>query len=199
MKKIPLLRAAALIMQATTAQVLKPEAKAAAQADDFNTAYLNFCIKHLPNLNDLRKKLEDAPQLPVKRAEYFLRGQDGSAWAVPTPHNDTLILAIPAEKNICTLYARHADIVRVEAAFTTIGNTTPDGATGEKIRDEHTTDKTGHSSHTIAYQWQLPDTGRKMLISLTTTPDSDTQIMASAAILRDESKPQSSPAAPYTP
>ena len=186
-------------MQTTTAQVLKPEAKAAAQADDFNTAYLNFCIKHLPNLNDLRKKLEDAPQLPVQRAEYFLRGQDGSAWAVPTPHNDTLILAIPAEKNICTLYARHADIARVEEAFATIGNTTPDSATGEKIRDEHTTDKAGHSSHTIAYQWQLPDTGRKMLISLTTTPDSDTQIMASAAILRDESKPQSSPAAPYTP
>ena len=178
MKKILLLLATALLMQATTAQVLKPEAKAAAQADDFNTAYLNFCIKHLPNLNDLRKKLEDAPQLPVKRAEYFLRGQDGSAWAVPTPHKDTLILALPAETNICTVYA---------------------GATGEKIRDEHTTDKTGHSSHTIAYQWQLPDTGRKMLISLTTAPDSDTQITASAAILRDESKPQSSPAVPYTP
>ena len=158
MKKIPLLLATALLMQTTMAQVLKPEAKAAAQADDFNTAYLNFCIKHLPNLNDLRKKLEDAPQLPVKRAEYFLRGQDGSAWAVSTPHNDTLILAIPAG-----------------------------------------TDKAGHSSHTIAYQWQLPDTGRKMLISLTTAPDSDTQITASAAILRDESKPQSSPAVPYTP
>ena len=38
-----------------------------------------------------------------------------------------------------------------------------------------------------------------MLISLTTAPDSDTQITASAAILRDESKPQSSPAVPYTP
>lgn len=199
MKKTPLLLATALLMQAAMAQILNPAAKAAVQADDFNTAYVNFCIKHLPNLNDLRKKLEDAPQLPVGRAEYFLRGRDGSAWAVPTPHNDTLILAIPAEKNICTLYARQADIARVEAAFATLAAVVPEGASVEKIRDDDTTDQAGRRSHTTAYQWQLPDTGRKMLISLTTAPGGDTPIIASAAILKDESKPQSSPAAPYEP
>lgn len=199
MKNIPLFFATAFLMQAVHAQVLKPEAKLAVQADDFNTAYINLCVKHLPNLNNLRNKLEDAPQLPVKQAEYFLRGQDGSAWAVPTPHNDTFILAIPAEKNICTLYAQQADIARVEENFATIGSIAPKGTTVEKTKDEYTGGEAGKSSHTVTYQWQQPDTGRKMLVSLITSPDSDIQIMATAAILKDESRPQSSPAAPYEP
>ena len=59
-----------------------------------------------------------------------------------------------------------------------------------KDKDERVSGKDGKSRHTSLYHWQLPDSDYQILLGLTTSQDSDSQAVATAAVIpADESAP----------
>ena len=186
MKKQFLLLLATAFMQTGYAQVLRSEAR---HAEIFNTTFVNICIKNLANLDKVRNEFTRITPLPAEQAENFLRGHAGNAWVVPNPYGD-FILAIPAGEDVCTLYARRADIPAVERHFANIGKTAPRDVMITKDKDERVSGKDGKSRHTSLYHWQLPDSDYQILLGLTTSQDSDSQAVATAAVIpADESAP----------
>jgi hypothetical protein len=73
-------------------------------------------LKTLQNLQGLRKKLKPVPTLPPDKAALFLTGNAGDAWPVPDK-NGIFVLALLADKNLCAVYARRANIETATRLF----------------------------------------------------------------------------------
>lgn len=160
-------------------------AKADAQADSFSNIYASTCLKHLSDLEVLRNKLKNAPELPPEKAAMFLLGSPGNAWPVPDK-NGVFVVALPRDKNICLVYARRVNAQAASERFIKIVEKAPEPLTSRKVKDTSETTAKNGQSRTLSYEWSVAQAARKMLFTLTTaTSDTaDLQGMASAAYIK---------------
>ncbi|MCL7743347.1 hypothetical protein LV476_00045 [Guyparkeria hydrothermalis] len=178
----PILALAASVLLATA-----PFAVAGAEetpADSFKRLYLTLCMQHLNDLGRMRQGLSSAPRLPPEKATYFLNGKDGDAWPVPTDQG-RFVLALPEGDNLCAVFARRVDTHLVEKSFVDLVAEAPAPLLSRQVRDEREMSRPNGETHTLAYEWYVPDAPRSMLFTLTTAPKDDASIQAlgSAALI----------------
>lgn len=149
------------------------------QADGFANIYGSLCLKNITNLDRLRETLKDVPKL----APEFLAGNQGDAWPV-SDKTGTFVLALPSNKNICAVYARRADAAKAEKLFVALVGNSPAPLVSRPIRDERAHTPANGPTHTISYEWALPNAARKMLFTITTatSDDAQLQVLGSAAM-----------------
>lgn len=152
------------------------------QAESFVKIYASLCIKNLSHLEELRGKLKNVPKLPPEEAAQFLSGNEGDAWSVPDK-SGTFVIALPSKKNLCMVYARKADATKAERVFTGLVVKAPSPLISQRIKAERTAG--GDPTHTIAYEWSVPNATRRMLFTLTTTSSDKAPLQgfASAAMI----------------
>lgn len=160
-------------------------AQADAQADSFSNIYASTCLKHLSDLEALRRKLKNAPELPPDKAAMFLQGNPGNAWPVPDK-NGVFVVALPKDKNICFVYARRVNSQAAEDLFIKIVEKSPDPLTARKVKDTSERSTKNGQTRTLSYEWSVPQAPRKTLFTLTTATSetADLQGMASAAYVK---------------
>ena len=154
------------------------------QATSFANIYASLCLKHLNNLEALREKLKPMPKLPPEKASLFLAGDAGDAWPVPDKHG-TFVLALPAGKNVCTVHVRRADTVAAKKQFENFVANAPSPLVAKQVRNDQTQTAVNGPTQTVAYEWSVPNSPRKMLFTLTTAPSeaAQLQVLGSAAII----------------
>lgn len=160
--------------------------KGEVQASSFIRLYSSLCLKHVNNLEALRAKLTPMPKLPPEKAEHFLAGQAGDVWPVPDK-SGTFVLALLKGKSFCAVYARRADTGAVEQKFSAVVASAPSPLVAKQVANEHAQTSANGQTHTVAYEWSVPDAHRKMLFTLTTASSAAAQIqaMGSAAIISE--------------
>lgn len=153
------------------------------QADGFANIYGSLCLKNITNLDRLRETLKDVPKLPPEQAAHFLAGNQGDAWPV-TDKSGTFVLALPSNKNICAVYARRSDAAKAEKLFVALVGHSPAPMVSRPVRDERAHTPANGPTHTISYEWALPNASRKMLFTITTATadDAQLQVLGSAAM-----------------
>lgn len=153
------------------------------QADAFARIYASLCLKNITNLDSLREKLKDMPKLTPEQAAHFLAGNQGDAWPI-SDTTGTFVLALPRDKNICAVYARRADATKAEKLFVALVGNSPAPLVARPVRDERAHTPANGPTHTISYEWALPNAARKMLFSITTatSDDAQLQVLGSAAM-----------------
>ncbi len=154
------------------------------QANSFIRLYSTLCLKHVNNLEALRDKLRPMPKLPPEKAEHFLAGRAGDVWPVPDK-SGTFVLALLKGKSFCAVYARRADTDAAEQRFSAIVATAPSPLVAKQVTNEHVQTSANGQTHTVSYEWSIPNAHRKMLFTLTTASSATAQIQAlgSAAII----------------
>ena len=160
------------------------------QAESFSNIYASTCLQHLSDLDELRDKLQAAPQLPPEKAAHFLAGREGQAWPVPDRHG-TFVLTLQDGKNFCAVHARRADTEAVRELFVNlVANSVTDARSELEVKqvadEQRQTDSNGPVD-TIAYEWSTPGASRKMLFMLSTAPSetAQLQVYGSASIIRE--------------
>ena len=103
-----------------TLAIAAPDMQAAAFID----IYASHCIKYLHDFDGLRKQMGPAPQLSADKAAVFLKGSRGSAWMVPSPHGQ-FILVINTEKKLCALYAKTVPAAAAQELFEKVVGNAP--------------------------------------------------------------------------
>lgn len=156
------------------------------QASSFISLYSSLCLKHVNNLDALRDKLRPMPKLPPEKAEHFLTGRAGDVWPVPDKQG-TFVLALLKGGNFCAVYGRRADTEAVEQKFSAIVATAPSPLVAKQVANKHVQTSANGQTHTVAYEWSIPNAHRKMLFTLTTASSATAQIqaMGSAAIVNE--------------
>ena len=155
-----------------------------AQAESFLNIYSTTCAKYLPNLDELRDKIKDLPQLTDAQAKQFLKGHSGSAWPVPDDHG-TFVLTLLEEKNMCAVYANKANSQVVEKQFSNMFASAPSPLTSNERDNSKQTTISGEKT-TLSYEWAEKGAQRKMLFMLTTdsSADADVQALFTASIIQ---------------
>ncbi len=155
------------------------------QANSFINIYTSTCIKHLSNLDELRSKLHALPKLPPEKATAFLNGAPGNAWPVPDKFG-TFVIAIPDNKNLCSVYARRLDSISAEERFAKIVSKSPAPLIARAVQDTRSSTQKNGQTHTVSYEWAVPNAQRKMLFTLTTanSESADIQGLATAAYVQ---------------
>lgn len=156
------------------------------QAQSFMNIYSSTCLKYLTNLSALRDKLKSVPTLPQEKASSFLNGTAGDAWPVPDKYG-FFVLAIPANKNMCIVYARKADTNLTERSFKQLVEKAPQPLESKARTDVRRDTDANGPTHTLSYEWSVPSTSRKMLFTLTTASSNNAQlqVMGSAAMVSE--------------
>lgn len=156
-----------------------------AQAESFLNIYSTTCAKYLPNLDELRDKLKDLPQLTDVQAKQFLKGHSGSAWPVPDDHG-TFVLTLLEEKSMCAVYANKANSQVVEKQFSNMFASAPSPLTSNERDNSKQTTISGERT-TLSYEWAQQGAQRKMLFMLTTdsSADADVQALFTASMIQE--------------
>lgn len=154
------------------------------QANSFAKIYASLCLQNLPNLEALRQKLAPMPKLPTDKAALFLGGAPGDAWPVPDKHG-TFVLALPSGKNLCAVHARRADVDVANTLFQKLVATAPAPFTSRMVMNEDKQTVANGVTHTVSYEWSIPNGSRKMLFTLTTAAaeTAQLQVLGSATIV----------------
>jgi len=156
-----------------------------AQNDDsaefFTHVYWSLCKSSATNPDLLRANLKTKglPELPPEKAKLFNDGLDGDAW--PVPHNGTtgnFVLALPAGKKMCAVYARRADAHTLELLFSQFGENPAAPIVADRQHDVFADTVPNGKTHTISYIWSTPGDPEKLLFMLTTSESPSAQIQA---------------------
>ena len=154
------------------------------QANSFANIYASTCLKHLNDLSVLRDKLKSVPKFPADQAAQFLNDSPGDAWPVPDKYG-SFVLALPAAKNMCMVFARRADAAEAEKQFMTMVEKAPAPLTAKQVRNSALNTSANGPTHTLSYEWSVSNASRKMLFTLTTarSDKAQLQVLGSAAIV----------------
>lgn len=153
------------------------------QANEFIKIYSTLCLKNVINLNTLRTKLSKLPTLPSEKASSFLASYSGKAWPIPSK-NGHYVIAIPDNKDMCSVFARQGDTKKAKSIFNSLVSTAPKPLISEKINDTSSV-RMSSNLETLTYMWSLPDKNRGILFKLTSNSsnNSNLKLMASASVV----------------
>jgi len=123
-------------------------------------------------------------QLPPDKATFFLAGQVGKAWPVPSKYGK-FVLAIPSDKNFCALHVQKADTEIAKKLFTQIVANAPTPLVSKQVSNQQKHTVTNGDIQTISYEWAIPKAARKMLFTITVAPSATAkiQVLGSAALI----------------
>jgi hypothetical protein len=154
------------------------------QAKSFAKIYASLCLQNLPNLEALRQKLAPMPKLPSDQAALFLGGAPGDAWPVRDKHGK-FVLTLPSGKNLCAIHARRADVGVANTLFQKMVANAPAPFTAKMVMNEEKPTVANGVTHTVSYEWTVPNHAQKMLFTLTTaeSENAQLQVLGSAAIV----------------
>jgi hypothetical protein len=145
------------------------------QANAFTEIYLSTCMKHLSQLDTLRTALKRVPALPPEKAAYFLSDKPGDAWSVPDKRG-TFVLALPSDKNFCSVYGRKANTETAKKLFLALITNPPAPLTAKLVREEQKQSPLNGPTQTIAYEWSVPNAARKMMFIFSMAPSESAQV-----------------------
>lgn len=153
------------------------------QAESFSRIYTGVCVQHIIDLGVLREKLRGAPQLPPEKASLFLGGWPGVAFPVADP-NGTFVVALPAGKQLCALFARRLNAEAAKENFLKLARNAPRPYVARLVSEESTATAANGPTKTIMYEWTAEGAMRKVVLTLTTatSEQADLQGMASIAL-----------------
>lgn len=144
------------------------------QAESFAKTYASFCLKNITNLENLRNQLKDQPKLPPEKSSQFLSGHPGDVWPIPDK-NGLFVLALPSDKNLCAVFAQKANATKAEELFKSLVAQAPTPLLSKLVSDYSKTSPNG-KTHTIAYEWSIPNATKKMLFMITTATSENAQL-----------------------
>jgi hypothetical protein len=162
---------------------------ASAQSDDsaefFSHVYWSLCKSNATNPDLLRTKLKakGLPELPQEKAKLFTNDADGDAW--PIPYHGAIgnfVLALPAGKKMCAVYARRTDAHTLQLLFSQFAETAPAPSIADRQHDVDADTEPNGKTHTISYIWTPPGEPEKLLFVLTTSESPSAQIQALATV-----------------
>jgi hypothetical protein len=167
---------------------------ASAQSDDsaefFSHVYWSLCKSNAgsPDLLRANLKAKGLPELPPEKARLFTQDAEGDAW--PIPHNGAIgnfVLALPAGKKTCAVYARRADAHTLEVLFSQFGETAPAPSVADRRQDVYADTGPNGKTHTISYIWSTPGNPEKLLFTLTTSesPSAQVQALGTVSVIRN--------------
>jgi hypothetical protein len=156
--------------------------------DGFLNLYVEFCVKRIGEIDAFRDKLlrEKVPKLQPDSAKAFLSGMEGDAWPVPYQGKmGNFVLVLPAQKNLCMLYARRTDIAAVEQGFDAMVAKPPEPMIATRGPQPHAGPRVPGETRTVSTSWAPPGSERRMQFVLTTnsSPDAQVQAFGSVAIV----------------
>ena len=151
------------------------------QATSFARIYNSFCMRHIDDLDVLRRQLATAPRLASQGAALFLNNMPGSAWPVADLEG-LFVLALPEDENLCAVYARRAGAAKTEELFIELIST-PAAPFMVRKTGDHTTETTANgTTHTIDYEWYVEGDNRKILFQLSTSSFADAELQVSGVV-----------------
>ncbi|CAM3835278.1 hypothetical protein CCOS865_02501 [Pseudomonas reidholzensis] len=151
------------------------------QATAFAKIYAALCVQNVADLPALRDKLSAVPSLPPEKAAVFLAGNPGDAWPVPDKQG-TFVLALPSNKNLCAVHARRASPEKAIKLFTGLVSNPPAPFSAVRVKDEQGEAGANGATHTVAYEWSVPDAKRKILFTLTTNASESAPLQALGSV-----------------
>lgn len=151
------------------------------QAEAFFRIYTGACVQYIGDLSVLREKLRAAPQLPTDKAGLFLRGSPGIAYPVPDK-NGTFVVALPADKHMCALFARRVDAAAVEESFLKLARNAPRPYVARLVSEEPGTSSVNGRTKTIMYEWAAEGALRKIVLTLTTATSEQAEFQGLASV-----------------
>lgn len=167
------------------ALAITPFACTASANDDAAEAFANIfstvCLKHAGDVDALRSKLKDLPQLASDQATAFLGGRPGQAWPVPD-RRGTFVVAIPEGKALCSVYARRVGAAAAEQRFRAIAERAPAPFTSRLVSDTRGTSPRNGATRTVSYEWSPPGAGPALLFMLTTADSETADIQGMASV-----------------
>ncbi|WP_338920658.1 hypothetical protein V0M98_27255 [Pseudomonas silesiensis] len=137
------------------------------QTKSFFKIYTSLCLENILNLDAFRKKLKPIPKLSPEQAAMFLAGYPGDAWPIPDRHG-RFVLTLPIGKSFCAVHARKASTETAINFFNELFATPPAPITAKQVKNEQAQTDLNGKIQTIYYELSLPETARKMLLTLTT-------------------------------
>jgi hypothetical protein len=156
--------------------------------DGFLNLYVELCVKRIGEIDAFRDKLlrEKVPRLQPDSAKAFLSGMEGDAWPVPYQGKmGNFVLVLPAQKNLCMLYARRTDTAAVEQGFDAMVAKAPEPMIATRGPQTRAGPRAPGETRTASTSWAPPGSGRRMQFILTTnsSPDAQVQAFGSVAIV----------------
>jgi hypothetical protein len=145
------------------------------QAASFARFYGSYCMRRINDLDDLKRQLAPVPQLAPEGAAAFLNGKPGGAWPIPDT-TGLFVLALPADEDLCAVFARRASVAKAEKLFLELVATSVPPLLVRKREDSLAETDSNGTVHTLAYEWYLEGSSRKMLFMLSTTSLAEAQI-----------------------
>lgn len=163
-------------------------ANADPNGEGFLNLYVELCVKRIGEIDAFRDKLlrDKVPKLQPDSAKMFLSGMEGDAWPVPYQGKmGNFVLVLPAQKNLCMLYARRTDTAAVERGFAEMVAKAPEPMIATRGPETHAVTASNGATRTVSTNWAPPGSERKMQFILTTTsaPDAQVQAFGSVAIV----------------
>jgi hypothetical protein len=158
------------------------------KGEGFLNLYVELCVKRIGEIDAFHDKLlrENVPKLQPDSARTFLAGMAGDAWPVPYKGKmGNFVLVLPAQKNVCMLYARRTDTAAVEQGFADMVAKAPEPMIARRGPETHALTAGNGATRTVSTSWAPPGSERKMQFMLTTAPapDAQTQALGSVAIV----------------
>ena len=89
-----------------------------------------------------------------------------------------VVLALLKGKNLCAVYGRRADAEAVQQQFSAIVATAPSLLVATRVTNKLAQTSANGQTHTVAYEWSVPNAHRKLLFTLTTASSATAQIQA---------------------
>ena len=156
--------------------------------DGFLNLYVELCVKRIGEIDAFHDKLlrEKVPKLQPDSAKAFLSGMEGDAWPVPYQGKmGNFVLVLPAQKNLCMLYARRTDTAAVEQGFDAMVAKAPEPMIATRGTQTHAGPRAPGETRTVSTSWAPPGSERRMQFILTTnsSPDAQVQAFGSVAIV----------------
>jgi len=86
---------------------------------------------------------------------------------------------------MCIAYARRADTELIEKIFSEILSKAPPPLISKKNKNEYSSTRENGKTHTMSYEWRVPNNNKSILFMLTTASSktANLQVMASASII----------------
>jgi hypothetical protein len=153
--------------------------------DGFLNLYVELCVKRIGEIDAFHDKLlrEKVPRLQPDSAKAFLSGMDGDAWPVPYQGKmGNFVLVLPAQKNLCMLYARRTATAAVEQGFDAMVAKAPEPMIATRGPQTHALTRANGETRTVSTSWAPPGSGRRMQFVLTTTSSPDAQVQAFGSV-----------------
>lgn len=156
------------------------------QSASFAHFYASYCMRRINDLDDLKRQLEPVPQLAPEGAAAFLNGKPGGAWPL-ADLTGLFVLALPADQNLCAVFARRGSAAKAEDLFIDLVATSTPPLLARKRGDSFKETSSNGTVHTIEYEWYLEGSGRRILFMLSSTSlaEAAVQVVGTVSIINE--------------